>query len=188
MYNARSSSMDTRQERSTMQKSLRTIALYLPLAAFVIAASACGGSEPPAQPAAEAPAAAPAPAPAAPAAPARRVFFIEPQDGATVKSPVKLRFGIEGYELAAVPTPAPTLADQVRPGMGHHHVGVEMDCLPPGTEIVKGTPSWIHFGTGATEIDMQLEPGTHKLTLQLGDDLHRTIEGLCTTITVNVQK
>jgi hypothetical protein len=178
--------MDSRQEKSTMQKSLRTFAQYLPLAVFVVAASACGGAEPPAQPAAEAPAA--APAPAAPAAPARRVYFIEPQDGATVKSPVKLRFGIDGYELSPVPTPAPTAADQVRPGVGHHHVGVEMDCLPAGTEIVKGTPSWVHFGTGATEIDMQLEPGTHKLTLQLGDDLHRTIEGLCTTITVNVQK
>jgi len=155
--------------------------------ALMVAASACGGSEPPAQPPAEAPAAAPAPPPAAPAAPARRVFFVEPLDGATVKSPVKLRFGLEGYELAPVPKD-PIKPEQVRAGMGHHHVGVEMDCLPAGTEIVKGTPSWVHFGTGSTEIDMQLEPGTHKLTLQLGDDLHRTIEGFCQTITVNVQK
>src|SRR5687767_281888 len=153
--------------------------------AFLVAATACGGSEPPAQPAAEAPpAAAPAPAPATPA---RRVFFVEPQDGATVKSPVKARFGLEGYELAPVPKETIT-AEQVRAGMGHHHLGIDMDCLPAGTEIVKGTPSWVHFGTGATEIDVQLEPGTHKLTLQLGDDLHRTIEGFCQTITVNVQK
>jgi hypothetical protein len=34
---------------------------------------------------------------------------------------------------------------------------------------------------------MQLPPGQHKLTLQLGDDLHRTSEGLCQTITVNVE-
>ena len=154
--------------------------------AFVVAASACGGSEPPAQPAAEPPAAAPAPAPA-PATPTRRVFFVEPQDGATVKSPVKAKFGLEGYELAPVPKETIT-AEQVRAGMGHHHLGIDQDCLPAGTEIVKGTPSWVHFGTGATEIDVQLEPGTHKLTLQLGDDLHRTIEGLCQTITVNVEK
>ena len=115
------------------------------------------------------------------------MFFVEPQDGATVKSPVKARFGLEGYELAPVPKETIT-AEQVRPGMGHHHLGIDMDCLPAGTEIVKGTPSWVHFGTGATEIDVQLEPGTHKLTLQLGDDLHRTIEGFCQTITVNVQK
>jgi hypothetical protein len=170
-----------------MQKSrLRTFAQSMPLPSFVIAASACGGSEPPAQPPAEAPAAAPAPAPA-PAAPARRVFFVEPQDGATVKSPVKARFGLEGYELAPVPKETIT-AEQVRAGMGHHHLGIDMDCLPAGTEIVKGTPSWVHFGTGATEIDVQLEPGKHKLTLQLGDDLHRTLEGFCQTITVNVEK
>ena len=170
-----------------MQMSLRKLAQFLPLAAFAIAASACGGAEqPPAQPAAEAPAAAPA-APATPEKPARRVYFIEPQDGATVKSPVKARFGLEGYELAAVPQGTIT-AEQVRPNVGHHHLGIDMDCLPAGTEIVKGTPSWVHFGTGATEIDVQLEPGTHKLTLQMGDDLHRTIEGLCQTITVNVQK
>jgi hypothetical protein len=83
--------------------------------AFVVAATACGGSEPPAQPASEAPAAAPAPAPAAPA---RRVFFVEPQDGATVKSPVKARFGLEGYELAPVPKETIT-PEQVRAGMGH---------------------------------------------------------------------
>jgi hypothetical protein len=163
-----------------MQKS------HLLVFAFMVAATACGGSEPPAQPAAEPPAAAPAPA-HAPAAPARRVFFVEPQDGATVKSPVKARFGLEGYELAPVPKEVPT-PEQVRPGMGHHHLGIDMDCLPAGTEIVKGTPSWVHFGTGATEIDVQLEPGTHKLTLQLGDDLHRTVDGFCQTITVNVQK
>lgn len=169
-----------------MQKSrFRMFAQVMPLAVFVVAASACGGSEPPAQPAAEAPAA--TPAPAAPAASARRVFFVEPQDGATVKSPVKLRFGLEGYELAPIPQGTIT-PDQVRAGMGHHHIGVDMDCLPASTEIVKGTPSWIHFGTGASEIDVQLEPGTHKLALQLGDDLHRTVEGLCQTITVNVQK
>lgn len=169
-----------------MQKSrFQMFSQLMPLAVFVVAASACGGTEPPAQPAAEAPAA--VPAPAAPAASARRVFFVEPQDGATVKSPVKLRFGLEGYELAPVPQGTIT-PDQVRAGMGHHHVGVDMDCLPAGTEIVKGTPSWIHFGTGATEIDVQLEPGSHKLSLQLGDDLHRTVEGLCQTITVNVQK
>lgn len=168
---------------SMMQKSLWQFAQLSALAVLVVGAGACGGSEPPpAEPPSEVPA-----APAAPAAPARRVFFVEPQDGATVKSPVKLRFGLEGYDLS--PVPEGTIAvDQVRQGMGHHHVGVDMDCLPAGTEIVKGTPSWIHFGTGNTEIDMQLEPGTHKLTLQLGDDLHRTIEGLCQTITLNVEK
>jgi hypothetical protein len=116
----------------------------------------------------------------APAAP--RVFFVQPENGATVKSPVKLEFGIENYQLAAVP--AGTVAD-ARPDMGHHHVGVDTQCLPAGAEIPKASP-WVHFGTGNSTIDMQLPPGRHTLTLQLGNDLHQTIEGLCTTIEVNV--
>jgi hypothetical protein len=114
---------------------------------------------------------------------ARRVFFVEPSDGATVKSPVRLRFGLEGYEISPVPQGT---VESARPGVGHHHVGIDVDCLSPGAEIVRGTPSWVHFGDGKSEIDMQLPPGQHKLTLQLGDDQHKTIEGLCTTITVNV--
>ena len=53
--------------------------------------------------------------------------------------------------------------------------------------IVKGTPSWIHFGDGKSEIDMQLTPGKHKLALQLGDDLHNTLPGACQMITVTVK-
>ena len=53
------------------------------------------------------------------------------------------------------------------------------------TAIQKAAP-WTHFGTGNSEIDMQLPPGMHKLTLEVGDDLHRAVEGLCTSITVNV--
>ncbi len=165
-----------------MQKSFIRFAQFLAVAALAVGAGACGGTEPPAQPAAEPPAA--TPAPAAPAAPARRVFFVEPQDGATVKSPVKLRFGLEGYTLAPVPEGTITAA-QVRPDMGHHHVGVDTDCLPVGSPIPKASP-WVHFGDAKTAIDMQLPPGSHRLALQLGDDKHTTLTGLCSTITVNV--
>jgi hypothetical protein len=111
-----------------------------------------------------------------------RVFFIEPKDGATVKSPVALRFGIENYGIAAVPEGDVTKS---RPNVGHHHVAINTKCLPPGTVIPKAAP-WVHFGDGKNVIDMQLPPGKHTLTLQLGDDTHTTIEGLCSTITVNV--
>lgn len=113
-----------------------------------------------------------------------RIFFVEPKNGATVKSPVHLKFGIENYMIAAVPDGDVKTA---RPGVGHFHVGVGTGCLSPGQTIVKGTPSWIHFGKGDSQIDMQLTPGKHKLALQLGDDLHNTVKGLCSTITVNVQ-
>jgi hypothetical protein len=145
--------------------------------ALVIAA--CSSEAPPAKPAGSA---AP-PAAAAPASSAHRVFFVEPADGATVKSPVKLKFGVEGMQISPVPQGEVTTT---RPGMGHHHVGVDTECLPPGTVIPKAAP-WVHFGNGSNEIDMQLPPGQHKLALELGDDLHTTLAGMCTTITVNVQ-
>src|SRR3954469_13565699 len=80
-----------------------------------------------------------------PAAKKARAFFVEPKDGATVSSPAHLKFGSQGIEIAAVP---PGDVTKARPGMGHYHVGVDETCLAPGKTIVKGTPSWIHFGDG----------------------------------------
>jgi hypothetical protein len=113
-----------------------------------------------------------------------RVFFIEPKNGATVSSPVHMKFGAQGIEIAAVPPGDVTTA---RPGIGHYHVGIGQGCLPPGTVIVKGTPSWVHFGDGKSEFEVQLPPGKHKIALQIGDDLHKTLPRLCTTITLNVK-
>jgi hypothetical protein len=114
-----------------------------------------------------------------------RVLFIEPKNGATVSSPVHLKFGVQNFQIAAVPPGDITTA---RPGVGHYHVGIDQGCLAPRKVIVKGTPAWVHFGDGKDEIDMQLPPGRHKLALQIGDDLHKTLPGLCSTITVNVSK
>ncbi len=152
------------------------------LVAATVVVGACGSEPAPATPAeTAAPPAAAAPAP--PPASGPRVFFVEPKDGATVKSPVSLRYGIENYELGAVPAGTVTTA---RPGIGHHHVAVDSECLPVGAPIPKAAP-WVHHGDGKSEIEMQLPPGKHTLTLQLGDDLHTTMTGLCTTITVNVE-
>lgn len=161
-------------------RKLQWLALGLTVA---MVGTSCGGGEEPAETTTST-AAAPAPTPATPAPAAPRVFFVEPQEGATVKSPVKLGFGIENFELAAVPPGDVTAA---RKGMGHHHVGVDTDCLPAGTVIEKAAP-WVHFGDGKDEIDMQLTPGPHKLALQIGDDQHRTIEGLCSTISITVSE
>ena len=117
------------------------------------------------------------------ATPKPRVFFVEPKAGVTVKSPAHLKFGVENYKIAAVPDGEVKTA---RPGVGHFHVGVDTGCVASGKTIVKGTPSWVHFGKGDSEIDMQLTPGKHKLALQFADDLHNAIKGLCSTITVNV--
>ena len=125
-------------------------------------------------------------APAAKKAAAKkpRVFFIEPKNNATVSSPVHMKFGSEGIEIAAVP---PGDITTTRPGKAHYHVGIDQDCLAPGKTIVKGTPSWVHFGDGKDVFDSQLSPGKHKLALQLGDDLHNTLPGTCQVITVNVK-
>ena len=129
-------------------------------------------------------AAKPAAPPAAKAKTKARVFFIEPKNGATVSSPVKMKFGSEGIEISAVPPGDPTTT---RPGVAHYHVGIDQSCLAPGKNIVKGTPSWVHFGDGKDVFDSQLTPGKHKLALQLGDDLHNTLPGTCQVITVTVK-
>jgi len=123
------------------------------------------------------------PAAKKPAAPKARVFFIEPKNGAKVTSPVHLVFGIQNFEISPVPQGT---VETARPGMGHHHVGVDTKCLPPGTAIPKASP-WVHFGNGSNTIDMQLPPGPHTLVLEIGDDLHKTQPGLCATIKVVVK-
>ena len=126
--------------------------------------------------------------PAKPAAKAAakkpRVFFIEPKNGATVSSPLHMKFGSEGVEIGAVP---PGDVTTVRKGIAHYHVGIDQDCLASGKTIVKGTPSWVHFGDGKDVFDSQLTPGKHKLALQLGDDLHNTMPGTCQVISVTVK-
>jgi hypothetical protein len=152
------------------------------LLASAIAAGACSSEAPPAGTAESGGAGSAPAATTSSSGGGRRVFFIEPQDGASVKSPVRLRFGVENFQIAAVP---PGEVKEARPDMGHHHVGVDADCLPPGSVIPKASP-WVHFGDGKNEIEMQLPPGKHTLALEIGDDLHTTLAGLCTTITVNV--
>ena len=53
-----------------------------------------------------------------------RIFFVSPKNGASVKSPVHLEFGIENYKIAAVPDGTVTTA---RPGVGHFHLGIDVE-------------------------------------------------------------
>ena len=113
-----------------------------------------------------------------------KVMFLEPKNGAKVTSPVHMKFGSSGTTIS--PVPAGDVKES-RPGMAHYHVGIDQPCLPPGKNIVKGTPSWVHFGDGKDVFDSQLTPGKHKLALQLGDDQHNTLPGACQVITVTVK-
>ena len=104
--------------------------------------------------------------PAQTAAPANaEVYIIAPADGATVKNPVVVRFGLKGMGIA----PAGIQMENT----GHHHLLVDTD-LP--TDMSKPIPAVenkvIHFGKGQTETTLTLAPGKHTLQLLLGDYLH----------------
>jgi hypothetical protein len=148
------------------------------LGLFAVATAACGGAETPPASTASAPAAAPAKPPAA------KVFFVTPTTGATIKPMSTIEFGSTGVTVAAVP-PGELKPEQVRPETIHYHIAVDSDCLPAGAVIPKADP-WVHFGDGKKVIEMNLAPGAHRLTVQAGDDMHRTIAGLCETINVTV--
>ena len=113
-----------------------------------------------------------------------RVFFVTPKNGATIKPLSSVEFGSEGVTVAAVP-PGELTPAMVRAKTIHYHLGTDTDCLPAGTAIPKADP-WIHFGDGKNVIEMSLAPGAHRIAVQAGDDMHRTIAGLCEVINVTV--
>jgi hypothetical protein len=154
--------------------------------------TACSGGEttPKVEPApAPAPIAAEPPAPPPPPAPAvmpvqpvpagAKVMFVEPKDGAKVKSPVKLVFGVEGMTVKP--------AGDLTPDTGHHHVIVGPAGTPTG-EVVPADETHIHFGKGQTEAELPLAAGKHELTLQFADGNHASFgPALSQTITVTVE-
>ena len=113
------------------------------------------------------------------AAQADGVSIIEPKDGATVTSPVHVKFGVDGMAVA----PAGT----VTPGTGHHHLLIDSGPLPKG-EVVPANDKSLHYGKGQTEADVPLPPGDHKLTAQFADGAHRSYgPDWAQTITVHVK-
>lgn len=130
-----------------------------------LALQSCGGrDDADTQPAAEPPApAAPVAMPRTPAPPGATVFFITPMDGNTVSSPVAVKFGISGMAVAP--------AGDATPNSGHHHLLVDAELGDP-TLPVPSDANHLHFGKGQTETELELEPGTHRLQLVLGDANH----------------
>ena len=92
-----------------------------------------------------------------------RVYFITPEDGATVTSPLTVRFGLEGMGVA----PAGTQKEAT----GHHHLIVDAD-TPPADRPIAADDHHIHFGGGQTETTLELAPGEHTLQLVVGDFKH----------------
>jgi hypothetical protein len=98
-----------------------------------------------------------------PSAKDAKVFIVEPKDGATVASPVTVKFGIEGMQIA------PAGTDQ--PNSGHHHLIIDTE-LTDFKSPVPADANHIHFGKGQTETTVELKPGEHTLQLVLGDKNH----------------
>jgi hypothetical protein len=92
-----------------------------------------------------------------------RVYFISPADGATVTSPVTVRFGLSGMGVAPAGVPFEAT--------GHHHVIVDAP-LPPLDASIPDNANHRHFGKGQTETSLALPPGKHTLQLLLGDANH----------------
>ena len=96
-----------------------------------------------------------------------KVYFIGLKDGAVVKSPFKVKFGIKGFGI----TPAESKGKERHTG-GHHHLLVDVEQLPDLSEPVPRDARHIHFDQGETETTLELSPGKHTLQLLLGDEEH----------------
>jgi hypothetical protein len=92
------------------------------------------------------------------------VYIVSPKDGAKVKSPVTVVFGLKGMGVA----PAGIKFDNT----GHHHLLVDTDAPADLSQPLPATEKIIHFGKGQTETTLTLPPGKHTLQLVLGDFLH----------------
>ena len=151
--------------------NIRPAAVLCAMSLLVLAA--CSGGEPAApveeaaapavESEAQAPAAEPVGMPRTQSAEGARVFFITPEDGTTVTSPVTVEFGVERMDVV------PAGVDQ--PNSGHHHLLVDTE-MPPLDQPIPADSYHIHFGDGSTSTELELEPGEHTLLLLLGDHLH----------------
>ena len=107
-----------------------------------------------------------------------KVFFVAPNDGDTITSPVKILMGVEGMTVEP--------AGKVNEGKGHHHIIVDGSPSPLGA-VVPADSTHFHYGGGQTEAELNLLPGSHTLTMQFADGVHASYgESLSETITVFV--
>jgi hypothetical protein len=92
------------------------------------------------------------------------VYIVSPKDGAKVKSPVTVVFGLKGMGIA----PAGIKFDNT----GHHHLLIDNEVPADLSQPLAANEKSVHFGKGQTETSLTLPPGKHTLQLVLGDALH----------------
>ncbi len=137
---------------------------------LVLSLAACGDNGTPAPEAKKEAAPVAATTPAAPGAGARtpsppgaKVTIMEPADGATVKSPITVKFAVEGMELAPAGTDTPN--------SGHHHLLIDSK-LDDASAPVPSDATHIHLGKAQTETQIDLAPGKHTLQDVFADKNH----------------
>jgi len=110
---------------------------------------------------------------------AQGVYFMEPMDGATVESPVKVKFGLKGMTVRP--------AGELVAGTGHHHLLVDVPG-PKSGDPIPADASHLHFGKGQTETEVKLAPGAHVLKMQFADGLHQSYgDGMSATVRITVK-
>jgi len=100
-----------------------------------------------------------------PAPAGAQAYIQSPANGATVRSPVTVRFGLRGIGVAP--------AGVETANTGHHHLLIDVTEMPSFDAPLPANDNVRHFGGGQTEVDLTLAPGQHTLQLVLGDALHR---------------
>ena len=91
------------------------------------------------------------------------VYLIAPANGAVVRNPITIQFGLRGMGVA------PAAVDQAN--TGHHHLVIDSP-LPDMRVPIPANDHYRHFGGGQTELQLELPPGKHTLQLLLGDFRH----------------
>ncbi len=95
-----------------------------------------------------------------------KVFIKNLKNGQQVRSPLFIEMGVSELSVD-------TANGVLKPASGHHHILIDMDSVATETVIPKDSLH-IHFGNAQTSATLNLKPGTHKLTLQFADALHRS--------------
>ena len=110
------------------------------------------------------------------------VYIVSPKDGAKVKGPVTVVFGLKGMGIA----PAGIKFDNT----GHHHLLIDADAPADLSQPLPANEHNVHFGKGQTETTVTLPPGKHTLQLVFADYLHTPHDPALVSkkITVTVEK
>ena len=147
--------------------------LIVAAAALLPMAPALGQTPAPPHSGHAAPGAPPTPAPAD-----AKLYFISPLNGARIRGPFVVQFGLRGMGV--------TQAGVTTPNTGHHHLLVDVKTALDPNEPIPADKNHIHFGGGQTETRLDLPPGRHTLQLVLGDAAHRPFQPIVASERIEV--